>query len=244
MKRKLIAIILAATTILYGASYVATVANYKVNVNDQPLSTTVLNLNGSTYLSVRAVSEALGVPIEWNDSNKSVEIQTVDVDRLKESCVMIYAYGDGMTSQGSGVYVDYDEILTAYHVVDQGRNMIWDASDKTATFSAINFDSGIDIATLQASKEVKPVKIGDSDEVKVGDKVIAIGAPDDKDDTVIYATVKEVSAQLVISPAVKGGGSGGALFAMDGSLIGILIAADDNFNQTLVAPINDIRKAL
>lgn len=244
MKRLIVAsiLILAAGTISYGSGLTATLASYPINLNGQRLAATPLNVNGSTYLPVRTVSEALGVDIGWTGS--SVEIHTVDVDKLKEACVMIYAYGDGMTSQGSGVYVDYDKILTAYHVVDEDRNMIWDSSDKTATFSAINFDSGIDIATLQASKKVKPVRIGDSDEVRVGDQVIVVGAPGEKVDTIIYATVKQLNNEIVLSTQIGGGASGGAVFNANGELVGVVVAGDDGLQETYVTPINLIREKL
>jgi serine protease Do len=240
-KIKLIAlIILAFTTISYSATYTVASASYPINVNGQRIAVTPLNNNGTTYLPLRSVSEAVGAQISW--TGKSVEINTMDVEAMKEACVMIQAYGDGMTSHGSGVYVDYDKILTAYHVVDEGRNMIWDSSD--TTYSAINFDQTIDIVTVKASKEVKPVKIGDSDEVKVGDKVIVIGAPDEKEDTVTYTTVKALTSDIVISGTTNEGSSGGGLFNTHGELVGIVVAGSKSNNETYVVPINTIRKSL
>jgi serine protease Do len=226
----------------YGVNYTLTSATYSINVNGQKLAVQPLNLNGTTYLPLRSISEAVGVPINWNNSTRSVEIATIDLDRLKESTVMIYA-DDGKTQvQGSAVAIDYDQYLTAYHVVDENRSNV-KTSDK-AQLTIDDFDSAIDIATLNSSAKVKPVKIGDSDEVKVGDKVVVISAPNYKEDTVTYATVKKLTNEIVITAISNGGSSGGAVFNMKGELIGILIAGDDGLSETYITTINDIREKL
>lgn len=248
MKKFLLLLMILAlpvTSFASSTSYTCSPVSYPVMVNGQVLTFTdapPMNYNGRTMLPLRSISEAVGVPIEWNNTKKSVEITTLDVDKLKESCVMIYAYGDGMTSQGSGVYTDYDQVLTAYHVIDEDRNLIYQ-SDKT-TLSAINFNSDIDIATLKASKNVKPVKIGDSDDVKAGDKVIVIGAPNGKEDTVIHTTVKALTSDIVISYSTNSGSSGGGLFNVQGELIGIVVAGSKGSDESYAIPINTIRKSL
>jgi S1-C subfamily serine protease len=60
----------------------------------------------------------------------------------------------------------------------------------------------------------------------------------------IYTTVKNLTDEIIVSTAINGGGSGGALFNSRGELIGILIAADDGLGETYITPINTIRKAL
>jgi S1-C subfamily serine protease len=242
-RTKLLAILFIAIPVTaYGASYTLVSANYPINVNGENTGIQALNYQGTTYLPLRSISEAVGVPIEWNSAKKSVEITTLDLDRLKESTVMIYA-DDGKTQvQGSAVAIDYDQYLTAYHVVDENRSNV-KTSDK-AQLTIDDFDSTIDIATLNSSAKVKPVKIGDSDEVKVGDKVVVISAPNYKEDTVTYATVKKLTNEIVITAISNGGSSGGAVFNMKGELIGILIAGDDGLSETYITTINDIREKL
>jgi S1-C subfamily serine protease len=232
-------LILAVTTISYGSGLTATLATYPINLNNQRLEAAPLNVNGSTYLPVRTVSEALGVDIGWTGS--SVEIQTVDVEALKEACVMIYAASNGkVTMQGSGVYVDYSEVLTAQHVID-GADQYGTINKEFA--SVIDQDGELDAAILKSKEKIKPVKIGDSDEMKVGDKVIIIGAPEENEDTVSYATVKRHADEIVLNGMIGDGGSGSAVFDISGSLIGIAYMVDLNFNETYVTPINDIREA-
>jgi S1-C subfamily serine protease len=245
MKRfsKILAVLLILSVIpVSAATYQLVTANYPINVNGVKLAVQPLNYNGTTYLPLRSISEAVGVPIEWNSAKKSVEITTLDLDRLKEASVMIYA-DDGKTQvQGSGVYTDYGEVTSAFHLIADNRtNLKTSEGDK---LTVDDTDQPLDIMTLDSSDDIKPVKIGDSDEVKVGDKVIVVGAPDGKNDSIIYARVKQITNEIVIDVAVNGGGSGGALFTIDGQFIGTLVAADFGLKETYVTPINSIRKAL
>jgi S1-C subfamily serine protease len=243
MKRiRLIAVMLAAFTItVSGATYTLVSATYPINVNGQKIAVTPLNLSGTTYLPLRSISEAVGVPIEWNSAKKSVEITTVDVDRLKEASVMIYAENTTVGSQGSAVCWDYGEYLTAYHTVDNGQTNVRTSAGAGLTIDRTN--ETLDIATLDTADNVKPVKIGDSDDVKVGDKVIVVGAPERKEDTVTFTTVKKMNEYIVISKTLNSGGSGSPLFDINGNLIGIVIASSVSASETYAIPINDIRKA-
>lgn len=244
--KKLLVLIIALSTFCYGAGLVATVATYPVNVNGQNLGVTVLNQNGTTYLPLKAVGQALGADVAW--TGKSVEIQTVDVEKLKKACVMIFAENTTVGSQGSAVCWDYGEYLTAYHIVDNGQTNIRTSGNDKLTVDQTN--ETLDIATLDADDDVKPVKIGDSDDVKVGDKVLIIGSPKRAEDTVAYGTVSnpESRGMVVLTDGLgiaTDGASGGAVFDLNGCLIGILVAEDnDKQGRFLVIPINEIRKAI
>ncbi len=252
MRNILITVLIIITAVpASAATYQLVTANYPINVNGQKIAVQPLNLNGTTYLPLRSISEAVVVPIEWNSAKKSVEINTVDLDRLKEACTLIIASNGETYQQGSGVYVDYDQVLTAYHVVKENRTQIRTTVDQNDQnkMSVVASDSAIDIAALKPSIKIKPVKIGDSDEVKPGDKVIVIASPKGKTDTVAYATVLEPDSRgIVIQCKLGGGASGGAVFNQSGSLIGILIAGDGTTDEVdtkyLVTPINNIREAL
>lgn len=244
MKKLIIALIL---TLSIGTAYGATFTSYPVNINGQALSAKPMNVDGTTYLPVRAVSEALGVPIEWTGS--SVEIQTVDVDKLKEACVSVLAQNPKNGMQGSGVYIDYDEILTANHVVT--------GMDRFTVNGYIDLklkdsDKDSDSAILETPHKAKPVKIGDSDEIKIGDQLIIVAAPEGNEDTVEYVTMigdNPAGEGFMVMASVGAGASGGAVFDMNGSLVGILIAGDGTtddgvMTRNLVSPINDIREAM
>lgn len=243
MKKLLILLFVVLPITVYGATYNLVSVNYPVNVNGVKQAIEPLNLNGSTYLPLRAISEAIGVPITWDSVNREVNIDTLDIDKLKESCVMIYAQNTKEASQGSAVAIDYDEFLTAYHVVDNDQTDIRTSDGVKLTLE--DFDSKTDSAVLKSSAEVKPVKIGDSDEVKVGDKVILITSPMEKFNVVTHGKVLElnsVNGRIMVWGDLDYGSSGGACFDTFGNLIGIMAAGGENL--CFITPINDIRKAL
>jgi len=242
----LIVLAVAIPVITYGASYTLTSAAYPINVNGVKQVVQPLNLNGTTYLPLRAISEAVGIPITWDNASRTVNITTLDLNELKAACVMIYADDGKMQDQGSGVYIDYDQILTANHVTEGNTNI--KTSDGTI-LTLEDADKAIDASVLDSPLQVKPVKLGDSDDVKVGDKVVIISSPNAKDDTVSYGVIKPPDARgIVVYGLMATGSSGGACFNMSGELIGILIAGDgyddSKAKDFLITPINKIRKEL
>ena len=67
---------LLTSTIALAASYVAEPASFKVLVNGKEFTSDppALVVNGSTYLPLRAVGDALGVPVVWNAELKQAEV--------------------------------------------------------------------------------------------------------------------------------------------------------------------------
>ena len=147
-------------------------------------------------------------------------------------------------SLGSGVIVDSENgyIVTNHHVVfDNGKpvdEIIIQLMDKRM-FDAqiVGLDEGTDLAILQIqAKDIKSVKVGDSDNVRVGEWVLAIGSPfsTNLSHTVTAGIVSAVGRDNVMTrggdkyqnfiqtdAAIKPGNSGGALLNMNGELIGI-----------------------
>ena len=147
-------------------------------------------------------------------------------------------------SLGSGVIVDSENgyIVTNHHVVfDNGKpvdEIIIQLMDKRM-FDAqiIGLDEGTDLAILQIQAEdIKSVKVGDSDNVRVGEWVLAIGSPftTNLSHTVTAGIVSAVGRDNVMmrggdkyqdfiqtDAAINPGNSGGALLNMNGELIGI-----------------------
>ena len=147
-------------------------------------------------------------------------------------------------SLGSGVIVDSENgyIVTNHHVVfDNGKpvdEIIIQLMDKRM-FDAqiIGLDEGTDLAILQIqAKDIKSVKVGDSDNVRVGEWVLAIGSPFSANlsHTVTAGIVSAVGRDNVMTrggdkyqdfiqtdAAINPGNSGGALLNMNGELVGI-----------------------
>ncbi len=145
--------------------------------------------------------------------------------------------GPGMTperrGQGSGFIIDPNGIiLTNNHVVDGADEVTVHLTDKRE-FKAkvLGTDPKTDIAVIKIEgKNLPVVKLGKSENVKVGEWVAAIGAPFGLDNTVTTGIVSAKSRNLPdeqfvpfiqTDVAVNPGNSGGPLFNMKGEVIGI-----------------------
>ncbi|WP_428717399.1 DegQ family serine endoprotease [Undibacterium curvum] len=132
---------------------------------------------------------------------------------------------------GSGFIVSADGyVLTNAHVVDGASEVYVKLTDKRE-FKAkvVGSDKGTDVAVLkiEASKLPK-ITIGDSDKIKAGEWVIAIGSPFDLENTVtagiISAKARDTGDYVPLiqtDVAVNPGNSGGPLINMRGEVIGI-----------------------
>ena len=139
---------------------------------------------------------------------------------------------------GSGVIVDSKKgyILTNNHVVDDMdgiRVKLIDKREFEATI--IGTDPKTDLAILQIDAEnLDDIRLGDSDELRVGEWVMAVGSPfsENLSHTVTTGIVSAIGRSNILDSgsyedfiqtdaAINPGNSGGALLNMDGELIGI-----------------------
>ena len=133
---------------------------------------------------------------------------------------------------GSGVIFSYDGyIVTNLHILSgQNINVKLD-NGKNYQASIIGIDENTDIAVLKISsnEELKPINFANSDSLKVGDRVLAIGNPYgigiSVSNGIISATGRDYGnpyLQLIqTDAAINPGNSGGALINENGNLIGI-----------------------
>ena len=147
--------------------------------------------------------------------------------------------------QGSGFVVSGDgTILTNYHVIRGASRATAKFADGTLSevSGVVAFDSSRDVAVLKLASPPKAfLHIGDSDGVKVGQKVIAIGSPLGLQNTVSEGIVSGLRGDGIIqmSDPISPGSSGGAVFDSYGKVIGISVAtvtAGQNLN--FAVPIN------
>ncbi len=138
---------------------------------------------------------------------------------------------------GSGVIISEDGyILTNMHVVDQGDIIVTlhDQTQHTATF--IGGDEAEDIAVIKIDATgLTPAVYGDSDQLVVGQEVIAIGNPlgqygGSVSEGIVSSLSREVTIEnqqltlLQTTAAVNQGNSGGGLFNLQGELVAIVTA--------------------
>ena len=137
---------------------------------------------------------------------------------------------------GSGVIVSPDGyILTANHVVsgeEEIRVAFGDGSKKEYTAKVVGTDPQTDIAVLKIdAKDLPAITLGDSDQLEVGDVVLAIGNPYGVGQSVTMGIVsglgrhyKEMNGYqdfIQTDAAINEGNSGGALVDAEGRLVGI-----------------------
>ena len=159
---------------------------------------------------------------------------------VKSSIVEIYAYGDSMKKElhgtGSGVVLSKDGyIVTNAHVLKaDGYHTIHTVDGKILDAKIIGRDSKTDIAVIKvSSSELTPAILGNSDEVIVGEQVIAIGNPagltSSVTDGIVSAVKRKIRSDstgfemecIQTNAAISPGNSGGALVNMYGQVIGI-----------------------
>ena len=143
---------------------------------------------------------------------------------------------------GSGVIVDAARgyVLTNHHVIREAEQVIVTLKDRRQ-FQArlVGADPGTDVAVLQIqAQELTALKFGDSDQLNVGDYVVAIGNPFGLGQTVTSGIVSALgrtglSAEgyedfIQTDASINPGNSGGALVNLRGELVGI--------NTAIVAP--------
>ncbi|MDE5569194.1 MAG: trypsin-like peptidase domain-containing protein [Ruminococcus sp.] len=159
---------------------------------------------------------------------------------VRNSIVEIYTYSDtfhkNLLGTGSGVILTNDGyIVTNAHVLDaNGYHDVHTADDKIYSAKVIGRDSKTDIAVLKVNADnLSPAILGDSDEVMVGEQVIAVGNPAGLSNTVTDGIVSAVNRKvrsdttgfemncIQTNADISPGNSGGALVNMYGQVIGI-----------------------
>ncbi len=139
------------------------------------------------------------------------------------------------SSLGSGFIIDKKGIVvTNYHVIENAEEITVGLSDdKSFKAKVLGQDQKTDIAVLKIDPdgvELTAVEFGDSDKLRVGDWVLAIGNPFGLGGTVTAGIVSARGRDIGNGPyddfiqtdaSINRGNSGGPLFNLDGEVIGI-----------------------
>jgi serine protease Do len=135
---------------------------------------------------------------------------------------------------GSGFILDADGwIVTNHHVVDGAdRVTVRLSDDREFEAEIIGLDEPTDLALLgiHAENALPFVELGDSDEIRVGEDVVAVGNPFGLGGTVTTGIVSAKGRNIAAGPyaefiqtdaAINRGNSGGPLFNMEGEVVGV-----------------------
>ncbi|MBI3722128.1 MAG: trypsin-like peptidase domain-containing protein, partial [Fimbriimonas ginsengisoli] len=217
------------------------------------------------------------MPIEFDTSSPAGADFRAPAHRVLPSVVAVdrfdafERFGDGQqvvqeTGQGSGVIVNEDgTIVTNNHVVSGAAAVRVRLSDKR-TFRAkvVGTDPRSDLAVLKIdAPDLKPIDLGDSSKIEVGQWVIAVGNPLGYAGTVSVGVVSSLGRNLMAASgrqasylvdaiqtdaAINAGNSGGALADAQGRLIGINSAIASTSGGSIgigfAIPVNRVRRVV
>lgn len=152
--------------------------------------------------------------------------QGIPMPRGQQRDVPVRGEGSGFIVRGNGI------VLTNAHVVDGAREVTVKLTDKREfTAKVLGADDKSDVAVLKIdAKDLPTVQVGDATQVKVGDWVVAIGAPFGFENSVTQGIVSAKGRTLPdgsyvpfiqTDVAINPGNSGGPLFNLKGEVVGI-----------------------
>jgi Do/DeqQ family serine protease len=165
-------------------------------------------------------------------------------------------------SAGSGVIVDARNgyVLSNHHVVKDAQQIVVTLKDgRRLQAKLVGSDAGTDIALLKVEPEnLKALSFGDSDALRVGDYVLAIGNPFGLGQTVTSGIVSALGRAglniegyedfIQTDASINPGNSGGALVSLRGELIGINTAiigpSGGNVGIGFAVPSNMVRAVM
>ena len=165
-------------------------------------------------------------------------------------------------SLGSGFLInDNGFILTNFHVVSGSSRIQVTLSDQTQYYAtALDTDRSDDLALIKINpkRKVESLRLGDSEHLQVGQKVLAIGNPFGLEGTLTVGVVSSIGraiegenaqrleGMVQTDAAINGGNSGGPLLDSNGTVIGIntAILGQTNMGIGFALPINRAKALL
>jgi len=146
---------------------------------------------------------------------------------------------DGL-SCGTGCIIDKSGvILTSAHVVDIGKTIVVTMNNgenyNAKVLKHLGENKDIALLKIDTAHDLKTVKLGNSEKIKVGQKVLAIGNPFGFSGTLTQGIVSRIDYaknRIQTDAAINPGSSGGPLLNTKGEIIGI--------NQAIYNPDNNI----
>ena len=170
-------------------------------------------------------------------------------------------------SLGSGFVIDKSgRIVTNYHVIDGAQQVEVNFSgDDRVLARVVGSDPSTDLAVLEIDAQARaltPLPLGNSDAVRVGDSVVAIGNPFGLERTVTAGIVSALQRELTApngytidkviqtDAPINRGNSGGPLLSAEGEVIGVNSQIENstgsggNVGIGFAVPINTVREVV
>ncbi|MDE0481476.1 MAG: tetratricopeptide repeat protein [Candidatus Poribacteria bacterium] len=172
----------------------------------------------------------------------------IATQKAKDATVrLVNRFGDSVRFS-SGFFVDKDKIATNIHVVAQPGPIFAELSDKEKTLKIVGvaaYDVKNNLVILKIAGKSKPLSIGDSDAVQIGETVSVVGYADGKYKATIGTidSIQKSDKWFWIEAATSEESSGGPVLNRNGEVIGIALAyGDDSGNYAI--PSNALKALL
>ena len=234
----------------------------KVVIQQVAPSSTADSASGSDSSITAASSSGSSLTTEQVADLVSPSVVVITTEQVVYSQWSWYGQNQVESGAGSGVIISSDGyILTCAHVVDGASNITVTINDKDYTATLVGEDTTSDIAVIKIDADgLTPATVGNSDSLKVGQSVMAVGNPlGELGGTVTGGMISALNRSVTIQgsssvntmsliqmdASVSPGNSGGGLFNMNGELVGIVNAkssSSDAEGLGFAIPINDAIK--
>ena len=234
----------------------------KVVIQQVAPSSTADSASGSDSSITAASSSGSSLTTEQVADLVSPSVVVITTEQVVYSQWSWYGQNQVESGAGSGVIISSDGyILTCAHVVDGASTITVTIGDKDYTATLVGEDTTSDIAVIKIDADgLTPATVGNSDSLKVGQRVMAVGNPlGELGGTVTGGMISALNRSVTIQgsssvntmsliqmdASVSPGNSGGGLFNMNGELVGIVNAkssSSDAEGLGFAIPINDAIK--
>ena len=234
----------------------------KVVIQQVAPSSTADSASGSDSSITAASSSGSSLTTEQVADLVSPSVVVITTEQVVYSQWSWYGQNQVESGAGSGVIISSDGyILTCAHVVDGASTITVTIGDTDYTATLVGEDTTSDIAVIKIDADgLTPATVGNSDGLKVGQSVMAVGNPlGELGGTVTGGMISALNRSVTIQgsssvntmsliqmdASVSPGNSGGGLFNMNGELIGIVNAkssSSDAEGLGFAIPINDAIK--
>lgn len=166
-------------------------------------------------------------------------------DRVKDSIVIVKTYDKNgrLKGFGSGVMLPSGKFATNYHVIKKGAQYRVGQGKNFLPAILEGKDSKKDICILSATGiSAKPATLGQAANLRVGERVYAIGAPKGLELSLSEGIVSQLRGGpppiIQTTVAISAGSSGGGLFNAEGELVGITTGfLEDSQNLNFALPV-------
>jgi V8-like Glu-specific endopeptidase len=196
-----------------------------------------------TAIPEASTRAAAGDPTAPSPGNLTDE----ELFRLKAPSVVllqVFNQSGQMTGTGSGFLAGPDRtVITNYHMIRgaYSERAVFQDGSSADVLGVLGYSSADDLAAIRLNASpAKPLELGDSDSVEVGDRVVAIGSPHGLQNTISDGLVSAFrSGRIQTSTPISPGSSGGPFFNQRGEVIGVAVSGlRDAQNLNFVVPID------